>query len=71
VLYTTDQASEELGIRPRRVRQIAEELGIAKVGRDWVFTDTDLRKMRQRQTRTGPRQRDTQRGPKPKERGEE
>ena len=66
MMYTADQAAEALGLKPRRVRQIAVDLGIEKVGRDWVFTEAHLRKMRQRNTQLGPKpQRDTTPGPKP------
>jgi hypothetical protein len=63
--YTTKEAADILGVDPARVRQIAiglnGEIG-RKWGRDWMFTEDDIERMRQR---------DTTRGPKPQGRREE
>jgi hypothetical protein len=63
-LYTTEQARQALGITDARIRQIAiasnGEIG-RKWGRDWMFTDADLDRMRQRNTSPGPK------GPRAKE----
>jgi hypothetical protein len=56
--YTTQQAAARLGITKARVRQIAIDHKGAigrKWGRDWMFTDADLDRMRQRNTTRGPR----------------
>ena len=64
-LYTTEEARQALRLdSTARVRQIAiDSKGTIgrKWGRDWMFTEADIERMRQR---------DTQRGPKPKERTE-
>ena len=62
--YTTEQVSQMIGVTDARVRQMAIASNGAigrKWGRDWVFTDADLDRMRQRNTAPGPR------GPRRKE----
>ena len=53
-LSTTQQAADALGITARRVRQLASELGIGqRMGRDWVFTEDDIERIRQRNKKQG------------------
>lgn len=60
--YSTKEAAVELGISVARVKQIREALGVGRlVGRNLVFTDADLDRMRQRNTSPGPK------GPRAKE----
>ncbi len=41
--YTTQQAADMLGVTPRRVRQLAQELGIGtKFGRDLALSQSDI-----------------------------
>ena len=48
-LYNKDQAAELLGIAPNSMREYARKYAVGqKVGRDWVFTDEDIEKLRQR-----------------------
>jgi hypothetical protein len=48
-LYTSDEAAAELGITRRRVLQLAESRNVGrKLGRDWVFTNSDIDAMRVR-----------------------
>lgn len=48
-LYTVEQAAEELGISEQRVRQLcaAGRMG-QRVGRDWVITQDDIERNRER-----------------------
>ena len=56
ILHTTRQAADALGISVQRVKQLAVQLGVGqKVGRDWVLSDDDLERLRQRDTRRGRR----------------
>jgi excisionase family DNA binding protein len=43
-LMTVTEASKELGISVRRVRQLAEagQLAGEKIGRDWIFTSATV-----------------------------
>ena len=61
-LYTTEQARQKLGgISDARVRQLAALLGVGrKWGRDWMFTEADIERMRQRPTTRGPKPREAQ-----------
>lgn len=56
-LYTADQAGAELGITGRRVRQMAEAHGIGtRLGdKTLIFYPADLDRLRQRNTRRGPK----------------
>lgn len=49
-LLTVDQAADELGVTPRRVRALikAERLAAEKVGRDWLIKPKDLEAVRDR-----------------------
>jgi len=52
--YSTGEMSEILGVLPRQVRRIAEKLGCGKLhGGIWTFSEKDLKKMKNRKTRTG------------------
>ncbi len=53
--HTTEQAAARLGIDAGHVRRIAKALGIGtKIGeRAWMFTDSDIAALRQRDTKTG------------------
>jgi hypothetical protein len=47
--YTTATAAAKLGLCPRQVGQLARQHGLGrKVGRDWQFTNEDLRMMKRR-----------------------
>lgn len=53
--HSTKQVAELLGITARAVRFWAERHEIGqKVGRDWVFTDEDIDRLKQRKTAPGP-----------------
>mgnify|MGYP000882152541 FL=1 len=53
-LYTTQQAADALGLTTGRVRQIARSLRIGqRIGRDWVFTEDDIERIRQRNKKQG------------------
>ena len=52
-LSTTQQAADALGLTTGRVRQIARSLRIGRIGRDWVFTEDDIERIRQRNTTPG------------------
>lgn len=43
--YTTDQAAQELGVIPRRVRAMIRDgvLPAEKMGRDWIISEEDLK----------------------------
>lgn len=47
-LYTTQDASDALGIGTRRVKQLCADLGFQRQGRDWLLTDADLDAIRAR-----------------------
>lgn len=48
LLYTSTQVAALLGLDPSSVRKRADKLGIAsKMGRDRIFTEDDVRKLRQ------------------------
>ena len=53
-IYSTKSAAEELGISEMRVRQLAQELGARKLGRDYLLTRENIDHMRARRTRRGP-----------------
>lgn len=53
-LLTTKEAAETLGTSERRVQQLAEELGLPRLGRQFVITDKDVKKMAARKTQRGP-----------------
>ena len=46
-LYTTAEAAEMTGRKPVTVRQLAATHGIGRrIGRDWVFDDNDILRLR-------------------------
>ena len=55
-LHTTEKVADELGLHPGHVRRMAHKLGIGThYGRAWLFSDEDLERLRQRDTRRGRR----------------
>lgn len=51
-LYSTRAAADALGVSIPRVKQLATELGVGKkYGRDWLFTEQDIERMRARPDR--------------------
>ena len=46
--HTTDNAAAILKISIRRVQQLAKSRGLTKRGRDWIFDDADLEKLKDR-----------------------
>ena len=62
-LYSTKEASNEVGISIARVKQLRRDLGVGRmVGRSVVYTDADLDRMRQRNRTPGPKPRKEQAG---------
>lgn len=53
-LLTTQQAADALGISTERVRQLAKELDLPQLGRQFVITERDVKKMAARKTQRGP-----------------
>jgi len=50
-VYTTTEAALECGVNASRIRQLAKDLGVGrKAGRDWIFTETDLRVLKSRRS---------------------
>ena len=41
-LTTAAQLAQRLGITPDRVGAIARALGMSRIGRDWLFTDSQV-----------------------------
>ena len=57
-LYSTKEAAERLELHEGHVRRLARRLGIGYlIGKQRVFTDGDLDRLRDRNRRPGPRQR--------------
>ena len=55
-LHTTEQVAARLGVHPGHVRRMATKLSIGQhYGRAWLFSDEDLERLRQRDTRRGRR----------------
>ena len=46
--YTTDEVAIMLDLSERRIRQAAEQHGVGKHGRDYLFTRDDIEKIRDR-----------------------
>lgn len=44
-----------LGTSERRVQQLAEELELPRLGRQFVITEKDVKKMAARKTQRGPK----------------
>jgi hypothetical protein len=53
-LHTTQEAADALGITVERVRQLAKALDLRTLGRQFVITDKDIKKMAARKTQPGP-----------------
>ena len=55
-LYTTSEASEELGVTSARVRQmiLKGELAAEKFGRDLMITEEAVNQAKKRKTNPGP-----------------
>lgn len=51
---TTAEAAAMLGTSERRVRQLANEMGIEKFGNQYLITEKHLKKMQARKTQRGP-----------------
>ncbi len=45
--YTTARAAAELGVAQSTLRKHARILGIARLGRDYIFTETQINALRQ------------------------
>lgn len=54
-LISSKQAAEMLGTSERRVQQLAEELELPRLGRQFVITEKDVKKMAARKTQRGPK----------------
>jgi hypothetical protein len=49
VMLTTAQVAACLSITPRQVGHLAKQHGVGtKVGRDWIFTDQEVRRLTSR-----------------------
>lgn len=53
-LFTTQEAADTLGITTERVRQLAKELDLPRLSRQFVITEKDVKKMATRKTQRGP-----------------
>lgn len=50
-VYTTKQVANKLGLKPRRLRAIATNRNIGrKIGRDLLFREEEIEKLRPRKT---------------------
>jgi hypothetical protein len=57
--HTTTTVATRLGIQPSRVRQLAAALHIGqRIGRDWLFSDDDVQRLEQRNTKRGRQRKD-------------
>ena len=55
MLYTADEVAENLGLTARTVRNRAAKNKIGqKFGRDWVFTQSDIEKLKETPTSGRP-----------------
>lgn len=52
---TTKDAAATLGTTERRVQQLAEELGLPRLGRQFLITERDVKRMSARKTQPGPK----------------
>lgn len=58
-IITTERAAEMLStpdapVSVRRVQQLAKELNLPRIGRQFLITDRDVKKMAARKTQRGP-----------------
>lgn len=53
-IKTTQEVADALGITVKRVQQLAEEMGLPRLGRQFVITEKDEQKMAARKTQRGP-----------------
>lgn len=54
-IISSKTAAEMLGTSERRVQQLAEELGLPRLGRQFVITEKDIKKMAARKKKRGPK----------------
>jgi hypothetical protein len=54
-ILSSKQAAEMLGTSERRIQQLAEELGLPRLGRQFVITEKDIKRMAARKTQRGPK----------------
>lgn len=52
-ILSTKEAAALLDVDVRRVQQLAEDLGLPRLGRQFVITDKDVKKMAARKTKRG------------------
>ena len=53
-IYSAEEVAKKLGLSRQRVAQCARRWGLGrKLGRDWVFTDSDVGAIRDRQGMVG------------------
>lgn len=52
-MKNTKQASLILGIKESQTRKHAKNQGVKKVGRDYIFTDADIQKIKTRLGKVG------------------
>lgn len=57
--HTTAQVAARLGLHAGHVRKMAAKFGIGtRIGRDWLFTDADVRRLLDRKTTPGRARKD-------------
>jgi hypothetical protein len=48
-MLTTSQVAQRLNVTPRQVGHLAKQHGVGtKVGRDWIFTEQEVRRLASR-----------------------
>lgn len=52
-MKNTKQASKLLGIKESQTRKHAKNQGVKKIGRDYIFTDADIQKIKTRLGKVG------------------
>jgi hypothetical protein len=52
-MKNTKQVSKFLGIKESQTRKHAKNQGVKKVGRDYIFTDADIQKIKSRLGKVG------------------
>jgi hypothetical protein len=53
-INTTESVADALGITVKRVQQLAKEMKLRRLGRQFVITEKDVKKMASRKTQRGP-----------------